>query len=273
MNVRSYPLCFSLKPISLCTFPAKLPDHTLRSELAVSARVGARLAVFETLPAIADAHLLAGDVGFAIRMISACHGLMCLKRSRGKHQIGQVLELPRNTGSDVFPQKYATKRTIFFYIDQLIKRSGHRFKEVLSRIRIIHQNLHHLAALHLPECPLNHEKRDWDETAPGIEKVIGLVFQKAPPKTQKFCIPQQACRVPRSKGIWMGTNQWTFKRLKRRTFQRIRWMPDQILYKARSDDHWPTAPSALSLPFLDPPHNRRNNAPPGGFLPERLQRK
>jgi hypothetical protein len=197
MNVPSCALRFSFKPVSLFTFPAKLPDHTLGSELAVSARVGARLAVFKAFPAIADAHLLAGDVGFAIRMISACHGLMCLKRSRGKQQIGQVFEPPQNTGSDVFPQKYATKKTIFFDIDQLVKRSGHRFEEVLSRIRIIHQNLHHLATLHLPECPLNHEKRDWDETAPGIEKVIGSVFQKAPPKTENSWFPLQVCSLPR----------------------------------------------------------------------------
>jgi len=63
----------SLKPISLCAFSAKLPDHTLGSERAIGAGVGARLAVFQTLPAIADPHLLTGDVSFPIRMISTSH--------------------------------------------------------------------------------------------------------------------------------------------------------------------------------------------------------
>jgi hypothetical protein len=119
------------------------------------------------------------------------------RESHGKQHIEQILEPPQNIGSDIFPQKYAPKKAIFFDIDQLIKRSGHGFEEVLSRIRIIYQNLHHLATLHLSECPLNHEKRDWDETAPGIEKVIGLVYQKVPPKTENSCFPLQAGSLPR----------------------------------------------------------------------------
>lgn len=73
MNVLSSALRFPFEPISFLAFPAELPDHALGPERAVGAGVGARLAVFETLLAIADTHLLTGDIGFTIRMISACH--------------------------------------------------------------------------------------------------------------------------------------------------------------------------------------------------------
>jgi hypothetical protein len=73
-------LRFPFEPIPLRALPAELPDHALGPEGAVSAGVGARLAIFETLLTIADTHLLTGDIGFTIRMISACHGLTSEKR-------------------------------------------------------------------------------------------------------------------------------------------------------------------------------------------------
>lgn len=72
-DVPSCAFRFSLKSIAFFALPAELPDHALGPEHAVSAGIGARLAIFQTFLAIADPHLLTGDIGFTIRMISTCH--------------------------------------------------------------------------------------------------------------------------------------------------------------------------------------------------------
>ena len=70
---RSITLGLFFKPVSLFALSAQLPYNALGPELAVSAGVGAGLAVLEALPAIADSHLLTGHVGFTTRMIFAFH--------------------------------------------------------------------------------------------------------------------------------------------------------------------------------------------------------
>jgi hypothetical protein len=59
--------------ISLFTLPTYFPDDTLRPELAVGARIGTCLAVIKAFLAVTDFHLLAFDIGFTIRMVSALH--------------------------------------------------------------------------------------------------------------------------------------------------------------------------------------------------------
>jgi hypothetical protein len=56
--------------------PAKFPNDALGSELAVAARVCARLTMIEAFPAISDFHLVAFHGGIPLRMITAFHGVL-----------------------------------------------------------------------------------------------------------------------------------------------------------------------------------------------------
>jgi hypothetical protein len=70
---RSLPSGFLFEVVPLFTPAAEFPDQTLRSKPAVAARVGARLAVLKTIPAIADHHLLTLDIGIPFGMVATFH--------------------------------------------------------------------------------------------------------------------------------------------------------------------------------------------------------
>ena len=67
--------CLSLQIISLLTFSAKFPYNALGSEFTVGAWIGTGLAIIKTFLAITHLHLLAGYIGFTLRVITASHFL------------------------------------------------------------------------------------------------------------------------------------------------------------------------------------------------------
>jgi len=67
---------FSFHALFLFALLAEFPNDALGSELAVAARVGARLTKFEAFPAISDFHLVAFYSSIPLGMITAFHGVL-----------------------------------------------------------------------------------------------------------------------------------------------------------------------------------------------------
>jgi hypothetical protein len=70
---------FLFEPIAFFAPAAQFPDQTLGPKLTIAAGIGTGFAVIQAIPAVADLHLLAGNIGFTIRMILAGHRNIPLK--------------------------------------------------------------------------------------------------------------------------------------------------------------------------------------------------
>jgi hypothetical protein len=66
-------LHFRFQAIPFLAFLAQFPDDALRAEFAITTRIGARLAIIQTLLTVTYLHFLTRDIGFTISMKATFH--------------------------------------------------------------------------------------------------------------------------------------------------------------------------------------------------------